>query len=170
MPRLSPLALLFAFFVLAPVQPPALADPASDAMAESEVRTMIDGLIAASLNQDADAMVEFFHPDLIMAHPGQPLTRGRDTIETAMRATVERYSKDLTVEIVDIETYGGRGHLMVQSWHDITDKVTGNRSFTPIRAFILVRKNDAGHWQIYRDFDHVPHQGFIDQFLKPGTK
>lgn len=137
----------------------------SDWNSEAEVRAMIDGLVAASFNQDADAMVEFFHPDLIMAHPGQPLTRGRDTIEAAMRATVERYSKVLTVEIVDIETYGDRGHLMVQSWHDITDTVTGNRTYSPIRAFILVRKSEDGRWQIYRDFDHVPHQGFIDRFV-----
>lgn len=138
----------------------------ADADAEAEVRTMIDGLVKASFEQDADAMVEFFHPDLVMAHPGQALQRGRDTIEAAMRATVERYSKVLTVEIVDIETYGDRGHLMVQSWHDITDTVTGNRTFAPIRAFILVRKNDEGRWQIYRDFDHVPHQAFIDRFVK----
>jgi uncharacterized protein (TIGR02246 family) len=139
----------------------ATADPVSD----QEVRNMIDGLRAASLAQDADAMVEFFHPDLIMAHPGQELQRGRNTIEAAMRATVERYSKDLTIEIVDLETYGDRGHLMVQSWHDITDVMTGNRTFAPIRAFILVRRNGEGRWQIYRDFDHVPHQGFIDRFL-----
>lgn len=159
------LTALFATLALL-ITGPALADPKSDA----EVRTMIDGLRAASLHQDADAMVEFFHPDLIMAHPDQPLIRGRDTIEAAMRATVERYSKDLTIEIVDIETYGDRGHLMVQSWHDITDTITKNRTFTPIRAFILVRRNDEGRWQIYRDFDHVPHQGFIDQFLKPTAK
>lgn len=157
MPRSTIFAILFALLISVP----ALADPKSDA----EVRTMIDGLRAASLNQDADAMVEFFHPDLIMTHPGQALIRGRDTIEPAMRATVERYSKDLTIEIVDLETYGDRGHLMVQSWHDITDTVTKNRTFTPIRAFILVRRNTEGRWQIYRDFDHVPHQGFIDGFL-----
>lgn len=143
------------------VNGPAFASQQSD----QEVRDMIDGLRAASLNQDADAMVEFFHPDLLMAHPGQALQRGRDTIEAAMRATVERYSKDLTIEIVDLETYGDRGHLMVQSWHAITDVTTGNRTFTPIRAFILVRRSAEGLWQIYRDFDHVPHQGFIDQFL-----
>lgn len=158
MPRFSAIA---AFITLV-ISVPALADPQS----ELEVRKMIDGLRAASLNQDADAMVEFFHPDLVMAHPGQALIRGRDTIEPAMRATVERYSKDLTIEVVDIETYGDRGHLMVQSWHDITDTVTKNRTFTPIRAFILVRRNDEGRWQIYRDFDHVPHQGFIDRFIK----
>lgn len=158
MPRLPAFATLVALLIAAP----ALADPKSDA----EVRTMIDGLRAASLTQDADAMVEFFHPDLVMAHPGQALIRGRDTIEAAMRATVERYSKDLTIEIVDLETYGDRGHLMVQSWHAITDTVTKNRTFTPIRAFILVRRNEVGRWQIYRDFDHVPHQGFIDRFLK----
>lgn len=159
MTRLPFLALAL---IAALIAVPALADPKSD----SEVRDMIDGLVKASFEQDADAMVEFFHPDLVMAHPGQALTRGRDTIEAAMRATVERYSKVLTVEIVDIETYGDRGHLMVQSWHDITDTVTGNRTFAPIRAFILVRQNDEGRWQIYRDFDHVPHQGFIDSFVK----
>ena len=139
----------------------------ADAQGEEEVRTMLAALKAASLNQDADAMVQFFHPDLIMAHPGQPLQRGRDTVEDAMRATVQRYSKDLTIEIVDLETYGDRGHVMVQSWHAITEVATGNRTFTPIRAFILVRRDSQGRWQIYRDFDHVPDQGFIDRFLTP---
>ncbi|MEQ8734828.1 MAG: SgcJ/EcaC family oxidoreductase [Rhodospirillaceae bacterium] len=151
------LTILFGFSISQTV----VADPISD----QEVRSMIEGLRVASLEQDADAMVEFFHPDLIMAHPGQELQRGRDTIEAAMRTTVEQYSKNLTIEIVDLETYGDRGHLMVQSWHDIKDMKTGNRTFVPIRAFILVRRNDEGRWQIYRDFDHVPHQGFIDKFL-----
>ncbi len=38
-------------------------------------------------------------------------------------------------------------------------------SIIPIRAFILVRRNEEGRWQIYRDFDHVPDQSFIDRFV-----
>lgn len=131
---------------------------------------MIDRMIVASREQDADTMVTLFHPDLVMAHPGGPILRGRDSIEAAMRATVNRYSKRLTVDIVDFAEHGpDTAHLIVQSWHDITDTQTGERTFKPVRAFIIVKKNDAGAWQIYRDFDHVPDDAFIDRFAKePG--
>jgi uncharacterized protein (TIGR02246 family) len=131
-----------------------------------EVRELIEQLVRASFEQDADAMVEFFHPELIMAHPGGPVIRGRDSVESAMRATVARYSKRLLVDVVEIETYGDRGHVMVESWHDITDVRTQERTFKPVRAMILVRRNEAGKWQIYLDFDHVPDDAFIERYVR----
>jgi uncharacterized protein (TIGR02246 family) len=118
---------------------------------EREIRRLIDEWITATVAGDSDKIRQLMTEDVVFLTCGNPPMRGREPFLATQREMLGHVRIQPKSEIQEIHVSGDLAYC----WTHLDVDVFPLRGGAPIKragyTLMVLRKNDAGQWQISRD-------------------
>jgi uncharacterized protein (TIGR02246 family) len=117
----------------------------------AQIRELIADWLRATAAGDLDTLLGLMAEDVVYLLPGQPPMRGRDGFAAAFRTALRSFRIEGRSQIQEIQV---AGH-MAYCWNHLTVTLTPLAGGSPVRrsghVLTVLRKNQKGRWQIFRD-------------------
>jgi uncharacterized protein (TIGR02246 family) len=118
---------------------------------ERKIRKVIEDWMSATVAGDLEKIIPLMTEDVVFLTAGHPPMRGRDSFIATQREMLKHVCIKPESDIQEIRAEGNLGYC----WNHLTVNIVPVNGGAPMKrtgfTLTVLRKNEAGRWQVWRD-------------------